>query len=774
MGVAATFPPIRSVVRNGFRNPKWVVMVTFVHPEEKASAPEPAFLAYLDSLSAIPGEDVELHVSTTFDSFDAQLVRILRGGPRPVGEPDEFAYEAVGEPQRCPGDRYDLPGGSGAIAKVRHDRALTLTRAVTFAAVVWPTRLGSTVRQTIMSARATDGRVLSLAVEQGRVSLQIRTLDGVAVAVTTEMPVAERRWYVVAGVCDLVTGRIAVMRRPLAPYGSELVDDLATAHTKAGSEFNIELFALGCEPDASVETRVRSSFNGKVSRPTVFDGALDLDHVAHALRVESFDGEYLARWILQVEMGTRLVRDDGPLKLDASTVNSPQRAVTGPHWTGEITDFRLDDSDYDAIYFHDDDLDDCRWPTAATVAIPEGSPSGCYAVRLSAGGTEDFVPLIVTAAIGSARNRIAFLASTYTYLAYANFETSGAPVEEFTGTNTRDVIDPWVTANPDVGLSLYNAHSDGSGIHHSTCLRPLLTLRPNYRWWMTGGAGWSFAGDLYVIDWLAARSFDYDVISDHELHRSGVDLLSQYDVVITGLHPEYYSSQMLDAIEQYTHSGNLMYLGGNGFYWVITVPEDRAHLIELRRGNAGTRTWEDGPGENHHSTTGEPGGLWRHRGRAPQGIVGVGFSAEGGGGSAGYVRLPDSHREDAAFIFEGVGPEEIIGDFGIHGGGAAGSEIDRADTALGTPPDAWLLATSSLRQNDFYLRAVEEILYTIPDIAGSNDPNVRADMVFFRTAGGGAVFTPGSIDWPASLSHNNYVNNVSRITENVLRHFTRP
>jgi N,N-dimethylformamidase len=44
-------------------------------------------------------------------------------------------------------------------------------------------------------------------------------------------------------------------------------------------------------------------------------------------------------------------------------------------------------------------------------------------------------------------------------------------------------------------------------------------------------------------------------------------------------------------------------------------------------------------------------------------------------------------------------------------------------------------------------------------------------MVFFETVGGGAVFTPGSIDWVASLSHNEYQNNVSKITENVVRRF---
>jgi len=48
---------------------------------------------------------------------------------------------------------------------------------------------------------------------------------------------------------------------------------------------------------------------------------------------------------------------------------------------------------------------------------------------------------------------------------------------------------------------------------------------------------------------------------------------------------------------------------------------------------------------------------------------------------------------------------------------------------------------------------------------------VRGDMVFFELPNGGAVFSTGSIAWCGCLSHNEYDNAVSRITENVLRRF---
>jgi N,N-dimethylformamidase len=54
---------------------------------------------------------------------------------------------------------------------------------------------------------------------------------------------------------------------------------------------------------------------------------------------------------------------------------------------------------------------------------------------------------------------------------------------------------------------------------------------------------------------------------------------------------------------------------------------------------------------------------------------------------------------------------------------------------------------------------------------GAQNPHVRADMTFFETPGGGAVFSVGSIAWGASLPHNGYENNVARVSENVLRRF---
>jgi N,N-dimethylformamidase len=282
---------------------------------------------------------------------------------------------------------------------------------------------------------------------------------------------------------------------------------------------------------------------------------------------------------------------------------------------------------------------------------------------------------------------------------------------------------------------------------------------------------WQFPSDLYIVDWLEHFGYRYDVLTDEDLHRDGARTLEPYRAVMTGTHPEYASERMLDAYEGYViGGGNLMYMGGNGFYWVISYSEEKPWVMEIRRGEAGVRAWQALPGETTHATTGEKGGLWRNRGRAPQKLFGTGFASEGYSGSYWYERLPDADDPGVAWVFDGVDRGERIGDFGLIGGGASGQEIDRADVALGTPPGTFLLA-SAYHQDDSYKVVPEEIEFMFDGLGGTEHPNVRADMTYFETPGGGAMFAASSIAWSGGLSFHGYENNVSRITRNVLSRF---
>jgi len=104
------------------------------------------------------------------------------------------------------------------------------------------------------------------------------------------------------------------------------------------------------------------------------------------------------------------------------------------------------------------------------------------------------------------------------------------------------------------------------------------------------------------------------------------------------------------------------------------------------------------------------------------------------------------------------------------GGGAAGFELDRADTRLGTPEEAVVLASSEQHGDDFIL-VPEEMLTHITTLPGvPSDELIRADIVWFETPSGGAVFSVGSITFCGSLPHQNFNNNISQLLLNVTHH----
>lgn len=431
---------------------------------------------------------------------------------------------------------------------------------------------------------------------------------------------------------------------------------------------------------------------------------------------------------------------------------------------------------YAAIHFHDDDLGDCGWATDFALTIPPDMKSGLYGVRLRCGDAEDTLPFYVRPPRGRATASVLFLASTFTYQAYFNHARGNAD-EAYRGKVAEWGAYPYnPDHHPEYGRSTYNVSRDGSGICYSSRLRPTLTMRPGFLTFdeKKGSGLRHFPADTHLIDWLEAKGIEFDVATDEDLDDEGIEALKPYAVVLTGSHPEYHTSRMLDALLAYRDDGGrLVYLGGNGFYWRIARVPTLPGVIEVRRAEGGIRAWAAEPGEYYHSLDGSYGGLWRRNGRDPQQLCGIGFSSQGLFESSYYRRLPAAADPRASWIFEGV-TEDLMGDYGLSGGGAAGFELDRADVRLGTPLHALILARSENHAPSFVV-VPEELLSHIATLSGEKPQDlIRAEMVFFEAPRGGAVFSVGSITFCGSLSHNRYENGISRILENVVRRFRDP
>src|SRR5262249_15215240 len=120
--------------------------------------------------------------------------------------------------------------------------------------------------------------------------------------------------------------------------------------------------------------------------------------------------------------------------------------------------------------------------------------------------------------------------------------------------------------------SIYERHTDGSGVAYSSRLRPIVNLRSDYGMPLLLGGPHQFSADLELLEWLDLKQLRYDVLTDEDLHHERSELLAPYRVLLTGSHPEYWTEQMLDGLEEWLNDGGrLMYLGGNGFYWITSV-----------------------------------------------------------------------------------------------------------------------------------------------------------------------------------------------------------
>ena len=518
-----------------------------------------------------------------------------------------------------------------------------------------------------------------------------------------------------------------------------------------------------------------------------------MDLAASPDALEAVGADLLGAWDFSLDMATDRITDISGHDRHGTTTNLPTRAVTGHDFSGDETDWRRRPGEYGAIHFHRDDLEDAGWQPDFELTIPDDLPSGIYAAWLQAGDDEDYLPFTVRPPRGTARSRIAVLMSTVTYVTYANFTdigrdawregayTGDAAAQPFADPSLSRDAYGYVAEHSLYGT--YDVHEDGSGVCYGSMLRPILNMRPKFRY-RTLAAPARFPADLYQVDWLEQKDIEVDYLTDHDLIAEGADLLRPYTVVVSSSHHEYWTSGMLDALAAYLDGGGrFMYLGGNSLFGVVSVDPDRPHLLEVRRWGTGW-PYEMPPAERHHSMTGELGGTWRNRGRGPHALVGLGTAGAGFDRGSPYRRGPDSHDPRVAFIFEGI-DDELIGDepnLQVRWG-AAGYEFDRVDAELGSPASTLRLA-SSVRFNASHKSMVDDEMYFMQgrDGAAVGDPQVpgaphrfaRADMAYLEYPNGGAVFSAGSICWRGSLSANDYDGTVSRVTENVLRRFADP
>ncbi len=691
-------------------------------------------VGYVDRLSARPGEVLEFKVSSvSAKPFNVRLVRSISADPNPDGPGivEEDASQFFGD-QSFASIRQPFAAGSYGIAD--REVAAKPTTCITLSAIIFPTLLTGQA-QTVLSFGRYDLHIG----EAGAVSLRVDDQT-----ITIDQPIKLRRWYeITANVSDSgVTVEQTTLTSPLvAPLqaNGEGIPHLATS-------------AIPTVAARVTDGHATQHFNGKIEAPYI-----------------KVDDQNLCVWDFSKDISTTTAPAlIGP---DLKLVNFPARAVTGSSWDGTEMNWSHKPGHYGAIHFHEDDIYDFEWKTNFTFTVPDEMPSGVYIMRLDCEGKQDAIPFFVCAPLGKAKAQLCVLISTITYTIYGNHARPDYDPSWQDRMTNWDAYPHNPAEYPQYGLSTYNYHSDGSGICHASHHRPLFNLKPGY---LTFGdtpcSGLRhFPADMHLISWLHNQGIDYDVVSDQELHNDGMAAIAGYNAVTTATHPEYHTPESLNALRDYRdNGGNLLYLGGNGFYWRVAVHTENDSLLEIRRAEDGIRAWAAEPGEYYNAFDGGYGGLWRRNGRAPQQLVGIGFAAQGEFFGDPYRRVCTD--PDYNWVFEGI-EGDLIGDFGLSGNGAAGFELDHMDYRLGTLETTVLLARSVTRDTGFMLVPEEQLTHLTNLTGGTAKDAMHADMIYAEYPSGGCVFATGSITFCGSLPSKNFDNNVSRLLKNVMLRF---
>ena len=759
---------------------------------------------YADKFSVHPGDTIKFFVNCDGPAeYKAELIQMINGDTNPRG-PGFIEKPIEAELNKTYIGRKQVVH-SGSYGFVPDARPLNAD-SFTLQCWIWPTTPKTHPRYWKHGAQGlltkwSDGKGYGLFLnEDGCVELRINEHR-----IACPMPVRDHAWHFLAASFDAASGDVVLYHEPQIRYALDPV--IAPVKINIQSVLKPEPipFAIAAYVESLDGGPLAASskpagivfagkYNGKLDSPRLCSRALsrfEIEVMKQGVqpglterRNSGPTGELseclVGAWDFSVGIDTIVAKDTGPYHFDAPLVNCPTRAMTGHNWAGQIFDWKQAPKEYGAIHFHDDDVDDARWAADIEWAVPAGLKSRFYALKLTtAEGDEDYLPFWIVPKIGQEQSKIAVMVPTISYMAYANEHVAcnagGAELFIYR-VPIMQQQNMFLAEHREYGGSIYDTHTDGSGICLSSRLRPILSIRPKYDHFLAQ-APWQYPADLHLIYWLETMGYDYDVFTDEDVTYEGIARLENYNVLITGSHPEHNTGTQLDALHNYTQrGGRLMYMGADAWYWVHSFHPaydglGRGVVTEMRRCESGIRTWRADPGEYYHQGTGELGGMWRYRGRYLHSVAGVGMSSEGFDISSYFSRTPESNNPRVSWAFEGIGYDEELGNFGLVGGGAAGLELDIIDTTLGSPPHTLCVATSAGRHTEAYLLVMEDFGFNQQGLDGTTHPRVRADIAFHETPNGGACFSFSSIAYCGSLPWNNCDNNISRLTKNVLDRF---
>lgn len=555
---------------------------------------------------------------------------------------------------------------------------------------------------------------------------------------------------------------------------------------------------------------------GDIVMPAIYSHALRPDEVRarfadrglHTPRGRTV----LACWPLREERGDTVADASGHQRT-GRIVNHGTWMIVGPAFEPRRVNEFSDDG-YDpladptrghGLRLASDDLYDCRWPESHAFRIPETAKSGVYVGRvqflLDGEPAVYDITFIVRRAAHRAPAPVLVLCATNSWLAYAS--------TPFAKNVTSDPVWPrrsvgLENSHPDApAYSSYTYHRGGQPTYQVGLRMPWPNASPNalYDPADAGFSQWTrLERRLHV--WLDQAGYDYDVVSDLDLHRDP-GLLKAYKTVVINGHSEYWSLPACDGLDDYlSGGGTAVVLSGNTMYLRVSYDEDGT-VMEQRKvlgpNDADSEHGEHGEeaaqaaqtsqvrppagpyGEQYHAQDWARGGQFRQAGRSCAELIGLesaGWAFAEGSDFGVYHATQPRH-----FLFTQPHPLGLAE--GATFGHAPGGGLPRA---IG---HEWDLSVATLRRMTHTLPAGQQLpepqrgieviaqgrrlqpgrldayLDYFSNLTDSLD-GLSAEMIYWERPQGGRVFNAGAVGASWVLGVDPLFEGVLR---NVLHHF---
>ncbi len=538
----------------------------------------------------------------------------------------------------------------------------------------------------------------------------------------------------------------------------------------------LRLGAYGSEGVAS------SFYNGDLAMATVHDRALDQDSLAALFAVRGLNipkgDSVMACWPFTEERGAQVV-DASSNGRDGRIINRGTWMIGGPSF--DAAAIGRHDSAYDptkdtkrghGLRLADDELYNARWEVNHRFRIPADAKSGVYAGRfdfeIDGKPRRYHTTFIVRRPESRPKAPVIVLVSSNTWLAY-----NSAPFPVNHGLGLLQMGTGGLkNSHPNAPVySCYSDHHNGQPTYKIGMKVPWPAAGPN-KTYINDSYSHLLRGERFLHLWLDKHEYEYDVITDHDLHQNP-EVLEGYKAVCINGHSEYWSISAYDGLGHYLKNGGAaVVMSGNTMFWRVSF-DDTGEVMECRKfgKNIGGRVHAQ-VGELYHSHDLKRGSLMRFCGYPAWELVGLTCLGWSGGNFKPYqVDLPDH------FLFRG--PHELDlnqGDtfgFTSTGMGAVGHEYDvRLSTILRATQDPARKGlvepegiTTLARSHD--KRHVLDFNAEAHQGRFGEDQTI-AEIIYWERPQGGEVFHTGSIATAWSLYHDK---SLGQLTKNVLHHF---